>query len=108
MPAALLRPQAVDYGKRGAHVSALDRMRDQPPTLTATEQPFDVGELFFSATDRKGIITSGNRVFVRVSGYERDELVGRAHNVVRHPDMPRAVFQILWDYLEAGRPIAAV
>ena len=73
----------------------------------STEQPFEVDELFFSATDRKGIITSGNSVFVRVSGYGRDELVGRAHNLVRHPDMPRAVFQVLWDYLEAGRPIAA-
>jgi PAS domain S-box-containing protein len=77
------------------------------PAPTATEQPFGIEELFFSATDRKGIITSGNSVFVRVSGYPREELVGRAHNIVRHPDMPRAVFQILWDHLEAGRPIAA-
>jgi PAS domain S-box-containing protein len=107
VPAALLLLRPVDNAKCGAYVSRARPMRDQPPTLTATEQPFDVHELFFSATDRKGIITSGNRVFVRVSGYERDELVGRAHNVVRHPDMPRAVFQILWDYLEAGRPIAA-
>jgi aerotaxis receptor len=75
--------------------------------LSSAEQPFEIEELFFSATDRKGIITSGNHVFVRVSGYSREELVGRAHNIVRHPDMPRAVFQILWDYLEAGRPIAA-
>ncbi len=77
------------------------------PTPTANEQPFEADELFFSTTDRKGIITSGNDVFVRVSAYGRDELVGRAHNVIRHPDMPRAVFQVLWDYLEAGRPIAA-
>ena len=74
----------------------------RPTTLlTAAEQPFEIDELFFSATDRKGIITSGNSVFVRVSDYSREELVGRAHNLVRHPDMPRAVFQILWDYLEA-------
>lgn len=82
-------------------------MERTPITPSSTEQPFDVAELFFSATDRKGIITSGNSVFVRVSGYARDEQVGRAHNIVRHPDMPRAVFQVLWDYLEAGRPIAA-
>jgi hypothetical protein len=48
------------------------------PTPTANEQPFEAGELFFSTTDRKGIITSGNDVFVRVSAYGRDELVGRA------------------------------
>ena len=82
-------------------------MEPAPSQTGSTEQPFEVDELFFSATDRKGIITSGNSVFVRVSGYGRDELVGRAHNLVRHPDMPRAVFQVLWDYLEAGRPIAA-
>src|SRR3954447_14457830 len=82
-------------------------MEPAPSPPGSTEQPFEVDELFFSATDRKGIITSGNSVFVRVSGYGRDELVGRAHNLVRHPDMPRAVFQVLWDYLEAGRPIAA-
>jgi aerotaxis receptor len=71
------------------------------------ERPFDIDELFFSTTDRKGIITSGNDVFLRVSGLERDELVGHAHNVVRHPDMPRAVFRLFWDYLQAGRPIAS-
>jgi len=82
-------------------------MEPTPTAGASTEQPFEADELFFSATDRKGIITSGNSVFVRVSAYGRDELVGRAHNIVRHPDMPCAVFQVLWDYLEAGRPIAA-
>lgn len=71
------------------------------------ERAFDIDELFFSATDRKGVIRSGNDVFLRVSGLERDELVGHAHNVVRHPDMPRAVFRMFWDYLGAGRPIAS-
>jgi PAS domain S-box-containing protein len=82
-------------------------MKRAVPNPNAAEQPFEADELFFSTTDRKGIITSGNHVFVRVSAYGRDELVGKAHNVIRHPDMPRAVFQVLWDYLEAGRPLAA-
>ena len=64
-------------------------------------------ELFFSTTDGKGVITAGNRVFERVSGYSLDELIGRAHNIVRHPDMPRAVFRVLWDTIGAGRPVAA-
>jgi aerotaxis receptor len=64
-------------------------------------------ELFFSTTDPKGVITAGNRVFETVSGYPLDELIGRAHNVVRHPDMPRAVFQLLWDTIGAGDPVAA-
>lgn len=71
------------------------------------ESPFGLDELFFSTTDRKGIIRSGNRVFARVSGYREADLLGQPHNIIRHPDMPRAVFKLLWDYLEAGKPIAA-
>ncbi len=74
---------------------------------TDMERPFGAHELFFSTTDEKGIIRSGNEVFVRVSGYERDQLVGAAHNVIRHPDMPRGVFQIFWDTLGEGTGVAA-
>ena len=108
MPAALhSRLHRPITGSGAAIRRRRDPMKNAPATPTSTEQPFGADELFFSATDRKGIITSGNSVFVRVSSYGRDELIGRAHNIVRHPDMPRAVFQVLWDYLEAGRPIAA-
>ncbi len=71
------------------------------------ELPLADSELFFSTTDAKGVITSGNRVFARVSGYPLAEMIGRAHNIVRHPDMPRAIFQMLWDTIRAGEPIAA-
>jgi PAS domain S-box-containing protein len=71
------------------------------------ERAFGAGELFFSATDRKGIIRAGNDVFVRVSAYERDELIGRPHNIIRHMDTPRCVFKLLWEYLERREPIAA-
>ena len=63
--------------------------------------------MFFSTTDRKGVIRSGNEVFVRVSGYALDELLGQPHNIIRHPDMPRAVFRKLWQQLHDGRAIAA-
>ncbi|MBA2348054.1 MAG: PAS domain-containing protein, partial [Solirubrobacterales bacterium] len=81
-----------------------------PPIKTEPvdrQRAFDIQELFFSATNKKGVIRSGNDVFLRVSGLERSELVGHAHNVVRHPDMPRAVFQLFWDYLKADKPIAS-
>jgi hypothetical protein len=52
-------------------------------------------ELFFSTTDRKGIITAENSVFSRVACYPLEVMIGRVHNIVRHPDMPRAVFQLL-------------
>lgn len=71
------------------------------------ERPFAVHEIFFSTTDRKGIIRSGNRVFTRVSGYTNDDLIGAPHNIIRHPDMPRVVFQLLWSEIGAGRSIAA-
>lgn len=71
------------------------------------ERPFEFDELFFSTTDQKGIILSGNDVFARVAGYDSvAELVGQPHNIIRHPDMPRAVFKLLWDTLKAGEPFA--
>lgn len=81
------------------------------PRTSATplthERTFGIEELFFSTTDRKGIIVSGNRVFTRVSGWTADELVGEPHSILRHPDMPRVVFNLLWDEIQAGRPIVA-
>ena len=71
------------------------------------ERPLKAHELFFSTTNAKGVITSGNDVFSHASGYPLDEMIGKAHNIVRHPDMPRAVFQLLWDTISAGQPLAA-
>ena len=62
----------------------------------------DADELI-STTDLKGRITSVNETFVRVSGFSREELIGKSHNMVRHPDMPPAAFQNLWDDLKAGK-----
>jgi aerotaxis receptor len=69
---------------------------------------FQLEEMFFSTTDRKGVITSGNSVFVRVSGFTPAELIGEPHNIIRHPDMPRAVFRLLWRTIAAGRSIVAL
>lgn len=77
------------------------------PQPTQTESPFLAHEMFFSLTDLKGIIEAGNEIFVRVSGYSKEFLIGKPHNVIRHPDMPRAVFRLLWSTIQAGKPIAA-
>lgn len=77
------------------------------PIAQNRETHFSENELFFSRTDKRGIIQSGNDVFVRISGYGRSQLVGVAHNIVRHPDMPKAVFKVLWDTIAAGKPISA-
>lgn len=77
------------------------------PTPQPVESTFNGDEIFFSTTDRRGVIRSGNRVFTRVSKYGREELLGRPHSIIRHPDMPRVVFKLLWEELGAGRPIVA-
>ncbi|MEO3785475.1 PAS domain-containing protein [Actinocorallia sp. B10E7] len=71
------------------------------------ERAMGAEELFFSTTDRRGVIRQGNSVFVRISGYSLDELVGAPHNTVRHPDMPAGLFRLIWDRLNAGRPVGA-
>lgn len=79
------------------------------PTYTPTgvERFFDENDIIVSKTDLKGRITYANRIFVEVSGYQEDELIGQPHNIIRHPDMPRCVFKLLWDVLESGKEIFA-
>ena len=59
-------------------------------------------DFIVSKTDCKGRITYGNRIFIEFSGYAERELLGAQHNIIRHPDMPRGVFKLLWDTLGAG------
>lgn len=65
------------------------------------------GDLIVSKTDIKGRITYGNRAFNEYSGFSENELLGVQHNIVRHPDMPRAVFKLLWDRIQAGQEVFA-
>lgn len=66
-------------------------------TPTSVEKVMREDDFIVSMTDTKGRITYGNRIFIEFSGYGEDELIGTQHNIIRHPDMPRAVFQLLWD-----------
>jgi aerotaxis receptor len=77
------------------------------PPQTSPDRVVGVDELFFSTTDRKGIITSANSVFVALSHYSRTELLGAPHNIIRHPEMPAGAFTIMWDRLLSGRPMVA-
>lgn len=60
-------------------------------------------DFIVSKTDLKGRITYGNRIFIEFSGYTEEELIGTQHNIIRHPDMPRAVFKLLWDTISSGK-----
>ncbi len=79
------------------------------PTLppTGRERFFDDDEIIVSKTDLKGVITYANQVFIRVSGFAENELLGQPHNLIRHPDMPHCVFKLLWDTLQTGAEIFA-
>lgn len=72
--------------------------------VSGRERPVPTDRTLVSRTDTKGIITFANDAFVEVSGYERSELVGKNHNIVRHPDVPPAIFEHMWATLKAGRP----
>ena len=74
---------------------------------TGVERTFADDEIIVSKTDLKGRLTYVNDVFVRISAYPEDELIGRPHNVIRHPEMPRCVFKLLWDTITAGRELFA-
>jgi aerotaxis receptor len=78
-------------------------MRRNEP-VSQREFPFPDGESLVSVTDAKGRITYCNASFVAVSGFERDELLGQAHNIVRHPDMPAEAFRDMWDTIQKGFP----
>ena len=74
---------------------------------TGKERFFSEDEIIVSKTNLKGEMTYVNDVFMRVSGYEEHELIGVQHNIIRHPDMPRCVFKLLWDTIASGREIFA-
>jgi len=61
-----------------------------------------------SRTDKKGIIQFANDYFMDIAGYNADELYGQPHNVIRHPDMPKVIFKLLWDNLKKGEDMRAI
>ncbi|MEZ5447652.1 MAG: PAS domain-containing protein [Thiolinea sp.] len=77
--------------------------RTREVVIRDEEIPFPEGCLIVSRTDKAGIITHCNQAFVDMSGYEKHELVGQPHSILRHPDMPHAAFKDLWDTVESGR-----
>ena len=77
------------------------------PQPTQHEKVMEEDDFIVSKTDLKGLITYGNRIFIQMSGYSERELLGTPHSILRHPDMPRVVFKLLWDTIQAKREICA-
>lgn len=82
-------------------------MSTQGVHCTGRERTFTEDEIIVSKTDLKGRITYANQVFCRVAMFTEEELLGKPHNIIRHPDMPRCVFKVLWDTIQAGKEIFA-
>ncbi len=78
--------------------------------LPVTQRKYELrrNDALVSKTDLRGVITYCNPPFVTVSGFAREELIGKAHNLIRHPDMPREAFRDMWDTLKTGRPWTAL
>ena len=76
-------------------------------TLTGNERFFEEDELIVSKTDTKGRITYANEVFLRIALYSEKEVLGKAHNLIRHPEMPRCVFRFLWERIASEHEVFA-
>jgi PAS domain S-box-containing protein len=82
-------------------------MKNKLIVPTSQERVMREDDFIVSKTDPAGRITYGNRIFIEYSGYTEEELLGKQHNIVRHPDMPRAVFKLLWDNIANKKEVFA-
>lgn len=76
-------------------------------TPTSIEHKMREDDFIVSKTDAKGIITYCNRVFIEFAKYEEEELLGQPHNIIRHPDMPRCIFKLMWDTIKQKKEMNA-
>lgn len=91
---------------RASTASVLHEDNDRV-TLTGHERTFSPQDIIVSKTDTRGIMTYVNNVFMQISDYNEPELIGKPHNYIRHPYMPRCVFKLLWDTIKEGQEIFA-
>ena len=80
----------------------------QRPEPKNNEIKLDPKRYIVSKTDKHGIIEYGNDYFVEISGYTEPELLGKPHSIIRHPDMPKIVFKLMWDRINKAQNIMAV
>ena len=78
-------------------------MRKPKVTPTNKEVVLKEEDFIISKTDLKSRILYGNQIFIQMSGYSEKELLGKPHNILRHPDMPRCAFKVLYDHIENGK-----
>lgn len=79
----------------------------QKPTPNQNEKILNASDFIVSKTDMSGKIIYGNKYFINISGYDENELLGAPHSILRHPDMPKIVFKLLWDRIQNKKEIFA-
>lgn len=77
------------------------------PRPTGVERHLGPDELIVSKTDLQGRITYANESFLRIGAFTEDQVIGQPHNLIRHPEMPRAVFKLLWDTVQSKQELFA-
>ncbi len=82
-------------------------MKNKTVVPTQRERIMRENDFIVSKTDPRGIIIYCNPIFIEFSGYDEEELLGKQHNIVRHPDMPRAAFKLVWDTIKGGNEVFA-
>lgn len=80
------------------------------PRVAAQSREIELAhdDLIITKTDPKGMITYANRTFMRIAGYGESALLGQPHNIIRHPDMPRGVYRLLWKTIATGQEFFGV
>lgn len=82
-------------------------MQNRKVTPTNNEIVMDENDFIVSKTNTKGILTYCNEIFIEMAGYEESELLGKNHNIIRHPDMPKVAFKLVWDTISKGKEFFA-
>jgi PAS domain S-box-containing protein len=76
---------------------------DAPKNITNNEKKLDDDDFIVSKTDKQGKIIYCNEIFTKMSGYKASDLIGANHNLIRHPDMPKIAFKLLWDLIQQNK-----
>lgn len=82
-------------------------MGESAAALTGVERTFESDEIIVSKTDIKGRLIYTNQTFLQVADYTEAEVIGQPHSMIRHPDMPRCIFKLLWDTISDGQELFA-
>ncbi|HHQ69781.1 MAG TPA: PAS domain-containing protein [Halothiobacillaceae bacterium] len=80
----------------------------QPEKLSGQERELKESEIISTRTDHRGVITFINPMFTKVTGFTKEDAIGKPHNLIRHPDVPRCVYKLLWDEIKQGNKFFAV